>query len=110
MPIGAAFALVASIVAARRRDDAVALAVTAVATMLVSPFLHPHYLALLLVPAALLADRGRPWGLLLPLAGWLPDPLLPVVAIVAIVSLLTLPPSGATATDPGSNAAAKMAT
>lgn len=110
VPSGAAFALVASIVAARRRDDAVALAVTAVATMLVSPFLHPHYLALLLVPAALLADRGRPWGLLLPLAGWLPDPLLPVVAIVAIVSLLTLPPSRATATDPGSDAAAKMAT
>lgn len=101
VPIGAAFALVASVVAGRRRDDAIAIAVTAVATMLVSPFLHPHYLALLLVPAALLADRGRWWGLLLPLAGWLPDPLLPVVPIVTIVALLTLPPSRQPAADPG---------
>jgi hypothetical protein len=31
----------------------------------VSPFIHPHYLVLLLLPAALLAQRGHWWGLLL---------------------------------------------
>lgn len=95
VPIGAAVALGASIFAGRRRDDAVAIVVTATATMLVSPFLHPHYLVLLLLPAALMADRGRTWALLLPLAGWLPDPMLPLVPLAAIAAVLTLPPSRA---------------
>lgn len=91
VPLGAVVALGASVFAGRRRDDGIALVVTAVATMLVSPFLHPHYLALLLLPAALFADRGRMWGLLLPLAGWLPDPVLPLVPLAVIVAVLALP-------------------
>jgi len=36
---------------------------------------------LLVLPAALLAARGRPWGLALPLLAWLPGPILPLVAL-----------------------------
>lgn len=101
VPFGAAVALGASLFAGRRRDDAIAIVVTAVATMLVSPFLHPHYLALLLLPAALLADRGRMWGLLLPLAGWLPGPMLPLVPVAVIAAVLTLPSSAPPSTAAG---------
>lgn len=108
VPIGAALALGASVVASRRRDDAVAIVVTAMATMLVSPFLHPHYLALSLLPAALLADRGRRWGLLLPLAGWLPDPILPLVPIAAIAAVLALPVSSPAASAASAASAAPV--
>ena len=53
-----------------------------VATLLVVPLLWPHYLTLLILPGALLASRGRAWGLALPLLAWLPGPLLPFVALV----------------------------
>lgn len=92
VPIGYLAGLAAVVFAARRRDEDVAFAVTAVATLLVSPFIHPHYLVMLLVPAALLADRGRYWALALPLLGWLPDPLLPLAAPLAIALLLAVPP------------------
>jgi hypothetical protein len=55
----------------------------------------------LLLPAALLTDRGRRWGILLPLLGWLPESLLPLVAVAgAILPLLVArspgeePPAG----------------
>ncbi len=55
------------------------------APLLVAPFFHPHYLVALLIPAAFLANRGRPWAVVLPLLGWLPGPVLPLVAAVAMV-------------------------
>jgi hypothetical protein len=76
-----------------RRDADVAFVVTAMATLLTAPFMHPHYLVMLLLPAALLADRGRYWGLALPLLGWLPGDSLPLVALVT-VALLLLPMRG----------------
>jgi hypothetical protein len=69
----------------------VAFVVTAVATLVVAPFIHPHYLVLLLLPAALLLDRGVVVAFLLPLAGWLPDPVLPLVAPLTLVVLLAVP-------------------
>lgn len=84
LPLGYVLGVVAVIFAARRRDASTAFVVTAIATLLVSPFIHPHYLVLLLLPAALLADRGHWWGLGLPLLGWLPDVYLPLVAPLAI--------------------------
>jgi hypothetical protein len=94
------FGLVASLAAiafaARRRDVEVAFVVTAVATLLTAPFMHPHYLVMLLLPAALLVDRGRYWGLALPLVGWLPifgvlsDDAMPLV-VLAILAVLLLP-------------------
>jgi hypothetical protein len=82
---GYATGLAAIGLAARRRDTDVALVVSVTATLLLSPFIHSHYLVLLLLPAALLAERGRWIALGLPLLGWLPDEWLPVVALVALV-------------------------
>jgi hypothetical protein len=79
-----AFAAIAY--AARRRDREVGLAVALSASLLFAPFFHDHYLVELLIPAALLAQRGRWWGLALPLLGWLPDTLLPAVALAGIVA------------------------
>jgi hypothetical protein len=100
MPVGYVLGLAAVVYAARRRDPDVAFVVSATATLMVSPFIHPHYLVLLLLPAALLADRGRGWALALPLVGWLPDPFLPLAAPLAIALLLTTRPAAARP-DPG---------
>jgi len=85
--------IVAIVAAARRGDRDVAFVVTAVASLLVSPFIHPHYLVLLLLPAALLVERGWVWALALPLLGWLPDAVLPLTSLVAIGSLFVAPRS-----------------
>ena len=57
--------------------------VTIGATLLLAPLLWDHYLASLILPAAFLAQRGRRGASLLPLLAWLPEPLLPVLAIAA---------------------------
>jgi hypothetical protein len=82
--------LAAVVYAARRRDASTAFLVTALATLLVAPFIHPHYLVLLLLPAAWLMDRGHWWGIGLPLLGWLPDIVLPFAGPLAIALVLTL--------------------
>jgi len=74
--------------AATRRDADTAFVVTAVATLLTAPFLHPHYLVLLLLPAALLFDRLSPAAIAIPLIGWLPGPLLPLAVIAVLIALL----------------------
>jgi Glycosyltransferase family 87 len=76
--------------AATRRDADTAFVVTAVATLLTAPFLHPHYLVLLLLPAALLFDRLSRAAIAIPLIGWLPGPLLPL-AVVGVLLVLLLP-------------------
>jgi hypothetical protein len=86
--LGFAAGLAAIAFAGRRRDGDVAFVVTAVASLLTAPFMHPHYLVMLLLPAALLADRGRYWGLALPLLGWLPGDTLPLVALGTLLVLL----------------------
>ncbi|MGO9178367.1 MAG: glycosyltransferase family 87 protein [Candidatus Limnocylindrales bacterium] len=77
---GAVLGLVA-IVVASRRDAEAGMVAAVLATLLLVPLLWPHYLVLLVLPAALLAARGRPWGLALPLLAWLPGPILPLVAL-----------------------------
>ena len=77
---GALLALVGAVLATRR-DPESGLVATLIATLLVVPLLWPHYLTLLILPAALLASRGRPWGLALPLLAWLPGPVLPLLAL-----------------------------
>jgi hypothetical protein len=74
--------------AATRRDADTAFVVTAVATLLTAPFLHPHYLVLLLLPAALMFDRLSPAAIAIPLIGWLPGPLLPLAVIAVLLALL----------------------
>lgn len=75
---------VAAVVLSLRRDAELGLAVAVSASLLLSPLLWDHYLVQLLLPAAFLASRGRVWGLGLPLLGWLPTALLPLVAISAV--------------------------
>jgi hypothetical protein len=78
--VGAFLALVAVVVTSRRDEEAGLIAALP-ATLLVVPLLWPHYLVLLVLPGALIAERGRPWGLVLPLLGWLPGPFLPLLAL-----------------------------
>jgi Glycosyltransferase family 87 len=107
--VGYALGLGAVLFAGLHRDRHVAFVMTAVATLVVSPFIHPHYLVLLLLPAALLAERGQSWGLLLPLTGWLPDPVLPFVAPITLILLGLLPAGSATALPSASSPAVRPA-
>jgi hypothetical protein len=81
-------ALIVTAYSALRRDAETALIVALTASLLFAPFLHPHYLVQLLIPAAFLAGRGHWWGLGLPLLGWLPGPVMPVVAIAGMLAPL----------------------
>jgi hypothetical protein len=47
------------------------------------------------LPAALLAARGRSWGLALPLLAWLPGPILPLVALGGCWAPMLAPASAA---------------
>jgi hypothetical protein len=76
---------VGAILLSLRRASDVSYVVAITGTLLVSPRLESHYLALLILPAALLADRGWRWAVLLPLLGWLPAPALPLAAITGLV-------------------------
>ena len=73
---------VGAMIKSLRHDRDLSFMVTVSATLLLTPLLWDHYFVSLLLPAAFLAQRGRTWGLGLPLLGWLPPPLLPVVAII----------------------------
>lgn len=74
---------------ALRQDREVGFVMVTVASLLLAPLIWVHYLVVLALPAALLAARGYRWAILLPLLGWLPEPVLPLVAIAgAYVPLL----------------------
>jgi hypothetical protein len=77
-------AAIGAILLGLRRDREVGLMVTLGASLLLAPLLWDHYLAALLLPAAFLAQRGRPLGILLPLLSWLPSESLPFVVLVAV--------------------------
>lgn len=87
---GAAIAA-GAIVVSLRRDVEVSYAVTLCASLLLTPLLWGHYLLLLLVPAALLAHRGRAWALALPLLGWLPDGAISIAALAGLLLPLVVP-------------------
>jgi hypothetical protein len=73
-----------------RRDREVGFVVAAMASLLLAPVLWDHYLALTVLPAALLASRGHAWALVLPLLTWLPPGLQPFVAVLAMLLPLAL--------------------
>ena len=66
---------------ALRQDHEIGFVMVTVASLLLAPLIWVHYLVVLALPAALLAARGYRWAILLPLLGWLPEPLLPLAAI-----------------------------
>lgn len=74
-----------SVFLSRRRDPEVGFMVTASAGLLLAPLIWDHYLSLVLLPSAFLAERGRKWALALPLLTWLPHELLPLVPIAALL-------------------------
>ena len=78
---------VVAILLGLRRDREISYMVTLTASLLLVPLLWDHYLATLVIPAALLAERWHPVAIVLPLLAWLPAPLLPVV----VLFVMTLP-------------------
>jgi hypothetical protein len=74
---------VAAISLSLQRDREVGFMVTITASLLLSPLLWDHYLAMLVLPAVFLASRGRPWALALPMLSWLPGETLPFVVLLA---------------------------
>jgi hypothetical protein len=83
-----------AVVLSLRRDRELSFVVTLGATLLISPLLWDHYLTNLLVPAAFLAGRGRWPAVLLPLLCWLPQDLLPAVALAGMLLPFVAPDRG----------------
>ncbi|MEA2026714.1 MAG: glycosyltransferase 87 family protein, partial [Chloroflexota bacterium] len=69
-----------------RRDREISYMVTLMASFIVVPILWDHYLVMLVIPAAFLAQRWRPIAILLPLLSWLPS-----LGFFAIVAAMLLP-------------------
>ena len=81
-------ALAVAVAAWFRADAESSYLVTVVASQLISPLLWDHYAMLLLLPTALLLQRRLWWAILIPLAGWLPAPVYPVLFAVALLAPL----------------------
>jgi hypothetical protein len=69
----------------------VAIVVTAVASVMVSPIVWAHYAVILLLPVALLLERRHWWAAVLPIVTWLPiEALYPVVFTVGLLAPLAV--------------------
>ena len=84
--LAGAMVALGAVVASRRLDTEAAYVVVTSASLLLMPLLWPHYLVVLALPAAFVAERGRPWGVALPLLTWLPLPALPFTALLAVLA------------------------
>jgi hypothetical protein len=74
-----------------RYPPSVAIVVTAVASVLVSPIIWAHYAVMLLLPVALLLQRRQWWAAALPLVTWLPSEVVyPVVFAVGLLAPLAM--------------------
>lgn len=87
LPAGMAVAAVAVVLS---RDKDTGYVVAACASLLLSPLLWGHYLAVLVLPAALLAGRYR-WAVLLPLLTWAPQELMPFFALAVLATFQLVP-------------------
>ena len=82
---------VVALVAWVRYPAPVAIVVTAVASVLVSPIVWAHYAVILLLPVALLLDRRQWWAVALPVVTWLPvDAIYPVVFAIGLLAPLAV--------------------
>lgn len=74
-----------------RYPASVAIVVTAVASVLVSPIVWPHYAVIVLLPVALLLERRAWWAVALPIVTWLPvDAVYPVVFAIGLLAPLAV--------------------
>jgi alpha-1,2-mannosyltransferase len=70
-----------------RRPTAVAIVVTAVASIMISPIIWAHYAVILLLPVALLLERRQWWAAALPIVTWLPlEALYPVAFAIGLLA------------------------
>ena len=93
-----ALAAGALLVAWRFARPEASLAVTIVASQLLTPLLWDHYAVLLLLPTAWLLERGRTWAVVIPLAGWIslfdndgswvPSASVPIIFFCCLAALL----------------------
>jgi len=95
--LAGAMVALGTVVASRRLDTEAAYVVVTSASLLLTPLLWPHYLVVLALPAAFLAERGRSWWLALPLLTWLPLPALPFIALLAMLVPFLVPRRSPTA-------------
>ena len=79
-------AIAAAVWAWLRCDAVTSYVVTIVASQLLSPVLWDHYAMLLLLPTALLLERRWWWAVVIPLGGWLPAAIYPVLFFVALLA------------------------
>jgi Glycosyltransferase family 87 len=89
---GSAAAVAAVALAAwLRYPPPVAIVVTGVASVLVSPIVWAHYAAIILLPVALLLERRQWWAAALPVVTWLPiEVLYPVVLAIGLLAPLAV--------------------
>lgn len=74
-----------------RYPPSVAIVVTAVASVMVSPIVWAHYAVILLLPVALLLERRQWWAAALPIVTWLPvDAVYPVVFAIGLLAPLAV--------------------
>jgi hypothetical protein len=74
-----------------RYPPEIAIPVTAIASILVSPIVWPHYAVLLLLPVAVLLDRRQWWAAALPILPWLPaDAVYSMVFAIALIAPIVL--------------------
>lgn len=101
--VGGYILAIGAVALSLRRDREVGFMVSLGASLLLSPLLWDHYLAMLILPAAFLVQRGRTWALALPLLSWLPAEALPFIVIAAtllpFVARPAVPPATATDAD-----------
>ena len=87
----AAAAGAVALVAWVRYPAPIAIVVTAVASVLVSPIVWAHYAVILLLPVALLLERRQWWAAALPVVSWLPvDAIYPVVFAIGLLAPLAV--------------------
>jgi len=90
-----------------RADEVTSYVTTVMASQLVSPLLWEHYAMLLLIPVALLLERGHWWAVALPLLPWLGPAWYPPILFIGLVApLLTAPrrtPRTSTVTAPAAS-------
>lgn len=68
-----------------RADPVTSYVTTVVGSQLVSPLLWEHYAMLLLIPVALLLERGHWWAIALPLLPWLGPATYPPIMFIGLV-------------------------